>query len=539
MHNRIRFILACVLAVACIAQLVIDTSTENATCSLICFASSLLIFRFTINEKVFFRHPLSAMVPIFYAATNLFLPAVVKTLDLQPLTYNLSSPIETFGFVAITGLIMCLSHAIFRTSRWAKGATDFVQKRVFAPLRVFDRPTTSRLYIMGVIGVLAMVYVYLIKGAEEAGGSIGDKILQGLAPFAYAPFIIYLRPLFGTTEKLNPRQAATLGGYLILILVIALGRNSRATVVVPMATLGIGVMISVLLGKVRPELFSFKTIVGAVAAIAIAPLATNLLIGMQLARAERGNVSATEMVYLSIEMMQRQELISSYSEDITLATEERTGWSERYVQNRFLSRLIYTKYHDNAITLMKELDDQGREDMTQFTIAHTISFLPDPVLRVFTPMTKSEALSCSYGDYLFYLAMRGNLGGFRVGSMIGNGLAIFNVFYPLLVFFATFLYYVACDCFVIADPRSRLLPEGTSQRALPFIAPVAIINTCTLIFFAPQTESFTEYIGLTLRGFTQMCLLYFVFQIATQPLESFFRRGDTRGRRPKAQSVTV
>jgi hypothetical protein len=106
---------------------------------------------------------------------------------------------------------------------------------------------------------------------------------------------------------------------------------------------------------------------------------------------------------------------------------------------------------------------------------------------------------------LFYLVRGGPLGGYKTGSVFGQGVASMGPLFPLLY---------GAVCLVIFH-WLRLLTYRGSAAAMS-LSGVAMMNISSLVQYGITDESLANFIGVIVRGFPQWILVYCVALLAAR-----------------------
>ena len=74
--------------------------------------------------------------------------------------------------------------------------------------------------------------------ATEISGDASGKAIQALFPFAYAPYFIPFKTLFGGIGKVKKSTIYLLAGFTVLLFIVSIARNSRGVFMVGFASIG-------------------------------------------------------------------------------------------------------------------------------------------------------------------------------------------------------------------------------------------------------------------------------------------------------------
>lgn len=123
-----------------------------------------------------------------------------------------------------------MSHFFYRNLLIFSLPKVFIRNGIYKPLGFFKAPSNLQLMLIGMLGMSAMVSQVFIAGSVQGsnlGG--GDKFLQAFYPLAYVPYCIFVKELLGSNEKPSKIWLWLIGLYSVVLLVIAMGTNSRSS----------------------------------------------------------------------------------------------------------------------------------------------------------------------------------------------------------------------------------------------------------------------------------------------------------------------
>ncbi|WP_224999696.1 hypothetical protein [Cesiribacter sp. SM1] len=477
----------------------------------------LLFTRFFLQLPVLNTYPISSFLVLGFATTQFYFPLVFTLLEGKPIIFNMELPYEVFVHSLAAFVVVLITHVLYRSfsRKHLKRPRSLLIKAGF-----FITPTNLQLWIMGFMGLAAMFYVYFYSpsvGHQISGA--GDKFVQGLITFSYAPFFIPFSKLYGKHEVNLKKVVPLLIIFTILLFIVSLGRNSRGAFMLGFTSVGFTFILALLLGKIRTRLFTARNL--ALAALGLwfftGPLA-DLATAMVIVRGQRDEIGRTELISLTLEAFQDKESIRRYR--LEGITQERE-WDEQYMDNMFLARFSNIKYIDASLVEASKINEQD-PSLFNFSIDRLFASLPLPVLNVFgINVDKESVISYSFGDYLHYKAGSGAvvLGGYKTGHFAGTGMAAFGLWYLLILGVGML------GSFYVFD-KLRLVKQATGTVAGKGKEPVfsfcGLLVLSSVFMFLPA-ESVTEPFEFLIRGSIQMLLLYFLVFHLTRFLSSLYK----------------
>jgi hypothetical protein len=478
-----------VTAFAFIAQLVIQFTPENIACASIILVSTFEIIFYLKWTDAIATNPLSTFAIFGFCVTTQLGALIAQSTAGTAVTASLRQPLYTFGTLAFYQAIAILVHVIYRMFSATRGAK--VSRNLLNRAGLYALPASGQLWSMGFIGCAA-----LLLHRDEGPLS---KVSDAFDFLAWAPFLIplYLH-LHGHAYCAPKRSKMLLYLYAIFIALFGLATNARYIMFTGVATVG---LLYLLTGMRSQQQLAFGALLkyGALAALLltiIAPL-SNLATAMAIARASRGRISAQEMMALTFEDWKKPEVIEAYrARD---KKEELYGaYDESYIGNPILARVVETKFHDNALYFAQNLtSEDSRSRLKDVTIAGLWAALPSPLLEILGINVKKAELHFSMGDYLVYLSRGVPLGGYKAGSIFGQGLVLFGGAFPLV--------YAAICLFLFW--LTDLLSFGSTEK-LSIISPLALMNIWQFFLAGITADSLNNIFIEVMRGFPQMILVY-------------------------------
>jgi hypothetical protein len=485
------FMLAALLAT--FAQIFVDPSLENVSSACIVLTSSLAILLYMHWSDALQTHPLSVFVIFGFCLTTQLGALLVQTVYWTPLRFSLYDSMYTFGTLAFYQAIALGVHAIYCYFSAPPGSKDSWARAILRRGGVYGSPSAAALWIMAALGVAA----YFL--ASRVG--VISKIGRGATFLLWAPFLI---PFFsqreGTRFSVSPRLLGVLVLYAILIGLFAIATNGRAMIFKGVLTVFLLYLLQGLRSTARVEAAALlKFGIGVlIAAVALQPLG-QLVGAMGAARGSRGKIPPLEMISKTYDFLLHPELIRAADGDAD-APLYRRAYDETYIKSSLFGRFVETKFHDNALHFGRSIvTDDSRARLRDVTIDTSLADMPAPLLHVLNIDIDKNALRYSMGDYLFYLAHGGGLGGYKTGSMFGQGVALLGPTLPLVY---------ASICVAIFH-WLHLLSDSGKAGAMSLSA-LAMMNIWTLVQYGITAESLAAFVSSIVREFPEWIVIYVI-----------------------------
>lgn len=499
--RRLRRIAFGGLLICVLGQLLIDASARNLVCVFIAVITSAITFHFVIRGSVFRALPLPALIVLGFNVSTMSGALIAQTASLRPLAFNLQVPEITFSLCALFQLSLLVALFTFLSSSMLRSASRTVTRRVLKPMGIMQAPTPGQLWIMGFIGSAAMAWTASQGYSGQIQyGDAGSKFVAGLSYLAFAPFLLPILEKAFPSERASSRGKISswpLIGYLALLVLIAIIRNSRGAFAMGVANLGMAALVLILAGQLRvTQKLRRRLAIGAVIMLIAAPLLSDLAIAMVVVRGERTEVSSSELVRRTLSAFNDKQALKDYRQAAAVVTGS-GEYEENYLANPFVARFVQTKFFDNSLSYEDVRTGRHASDLWNVTLDKIIAYLPTPALSFLGIDINKENLRFSVGDALYNANSGAGLGGYRTGSPIGHGMGLMGFF--------TFI--VAIPLFLLAFMALQSLT--TSVGSLVVISPVILLQLMSVYGLAVG-DSLLDPIGLMLRGLPQNILIYWM-----------------------------
>jgi len=498
-----------------VVQALIWLNAANVAAALMAIAGGSLAVHLMARPARLRAYPISSSMLLGYATSYFLLPPVATLMEWKPLTYNLLHPVLDFAHALICMLALLGAHKLYRKSSAAMQARLVIVNHVYRPLGFFRSPGNVQLIMMGSMGLGAMVYQVFVVGAitEGSGGAL-NRLMQAMYPLAYLPFCMIVRPLIGvhTYMPLSARWKFILTMYTVVLAVVSIGSNSRALVLIGTISVCLIMAYGFVTRTLPMRLFRPRRLVliGLALALLQGPV-SDLATSMVIARAQRNDVPASQLISATIETMQDQNAIRERR--LADVNDDHATWDERYLDNVFLARLANWKFADATLDLALRQDASARAELRSLEWQRVLSAIPAPLLETLgLAVDKNMVTTSSMGDLMLFTVTGDTdaLGGFRTGSIFGSGYSLFDWLYPGV------LAMLAIVTFALADAQTtrHTLPSrhGGATQWLPVFSPLAVTRYFTWVFYLTSAATGVESLsGLTqfiVRGWIEGAFVY-------------------------------
>jgi len=485
-------------------QLVIDQSFENIVSVVILLIGAVITFAYILSRDRYKKNPVSCFMLMMFNISSMSGALIVKTAYLSPVSESLNVPVFTFFVLGTVQLILVLSHYTYSNSRLLSHIRHGITEKFWVRFKIFSPVSEAQLWVMGLIGIVSIVISRGDSYASEElydAASIPTKIAQGLTLFAYAPLALLSKESHYISGDLLKNTTSKLTVYFLLLIFAGMAVNTRTTFMFALLAGGAIVWIGLATDKIKVsytkrnvELAFIFCILGILLALILSHLAKS----MTVARYIRADVGGFELLNLTIDIALDPGLVTRFSS--YFAPDGDLSYSESYISNPLLSRLIITKFHDNMFYYSADFSSSDRLLVVENTFNQILSLLPAPLLDLLGFNVDKSQLKYSLGDYFVWMSTGRPVGGFLTGSMIAESLVIFYWFLPLMILFSGWVYFIINDS-LIRDNR------------------IALLLSMQLGFVFNQgfsSESISDFVGMYLRGIPQNLVIYIIVYYFTK-----------------------
>ncbi|WP_432708695.1 hypothetical protein [Pedobacter sp.] len=476
-----------------------------------CIALTWFILTQTFLKKQKLEaYPLSSFLIIGFTSTQLYFPLVFTSLEFKPVVFNLELPYDVFLHTTAAFFVLVIAHYLYSCLPADKnrGANSLLYKAGF-----FDTPAEASLWIMGAVGLLANVYVLVANTnvSVEVTGNAGDKFIQSLISFAYAPYFIPFYGLYGSNKIASKKLVPLLIAFTLALFIISIARNSRGAFMIGFTSVGFSYLLGLFLGIFKPPKIAYKMVILSCLGfwIITGPLA-DLGTAMVIVRGDRNDISRAELIELTISAFSDKDAINLRRlEDMDFESD----WDERYLNNVFTSRFSNLKFNDASLVQAAKIGDNNPL-MYNYSIDYIWGALPGPILKIVNPdLDKEFVYSMSFGDFIYSLTGAGPkvAGGFRLGHFAGTGMAAFGWWYLAILGLGMIPVFFLFDKLSIKRQINFMRGKLKSERVNFSVCGLLCL---TSIFQFLPTESVVGPATFLIRGYIQLLILYwFIFQL--------------------------
>jgi len=474
-------------------QWLIDSEATNALAVLMVTVSVIGTMQYLERTRAFDDAPISSLAVLGLCVTTQWASLMAQALAGNALVEGLKMPLQTFSMLFVVQALAVGSHWLYRRFQPLRTARSAVAEAVAVPLGLYRPPSPAALWLMSLVGAGS-----LAVGSAEAGDA-GGKLFQAFAVFAWLPAMIpILYARYGSAYCRISAQIPLLAGYALLLVAIGLARNGRSLMIVGPIQLLL-VMLIYGLRDHRPATPRLVALIvaGAMAAGFFTFAARDLATAMVVVRDQRETMQPLDLLQETVAALGDRSKLELYR-DSEAGMSRFEAYDEIYLDNPLLARFSETKFHDNMLAILEQLNEEERDSIAEVTWMKTLAQLPQPLIDRLGIAVEKERYEFSMGDY--YRSMTENeqyLGGYAIGSIWTDMLAVFDWWAPLVAVLIFVPVYISLDIL------SRIDRDGGLD-----LSPLAVCIAWSVFLYGLSADSLAARIAFFVRDHPQRLLLY-------------------------------
>ncbi|MDF4221148.1 hypothetical protein PXC01_06075 [Maribacter sp. M208] len=495
--RQINLILKVILVIGVIGELVFFPSIPNFF-GCVMAVISYMVFSYFFKVVYIKLFPFAFLMYLSMFMYR-FLPLIATLAEGKPITYGFERPYQTFIGETILFLISSIAFYFACNPHKATIKNNLIQKTL--DKFKFYEINPPIIWAMGLIGFVIKAY-NLSKGGVEYG-DVSGKFLIGLEYLMFAPICL----LFPDLIRLKYRKTKLVWVYTILVITLNVASNKRHLIITPFGTMGLLFFLHVIFKNINiTKLTSpLKFIVGGFLILISLNFLSNLSTAMLHTRdvmlydaEQRNNADKIKAFEQTIETLQNESLMNRLKEkknkkEYKPLTNYHQNWSEEYVDNFMLARYANMRITDETLYLA-EKKGYGNKQMLDFFQTSLIGLLPSPILKLFGIPFNKSLYEFSRGDLL----SGRSLGGYRVTSHLGDGLATFGYWYLIIQAVVFFIVFKFLNTFIYYGKKTVIY------------APLAIMSIFNFLGMFRNANGISGNISYLLRGYLQDIITYLI-----------------------------
>jgi hypothetical protein len=486
------------LIVCCsIIQIIINETIEDYIILGMVISINLLILIYCIDENKFYKYPISLTVIFFSVFINSASALFFKTFELEPISSNLFSPLNTFTLFFFANLVVIGTHKIYEKRN--NIITDNFFTNINHKLDLFNI-NTKFIFLLGTISIFSQLLLKNFLKTDlidlyEHGPNLIYRILSGYDSFYLFPFILILsNKLFKKEFKINK---LTIFLFLLIIVYISVGSNRRDVLFFGLLAYFMILFIVFLLDLIK---FNRNNIIFLILLILIMATSFQKIITFN-------KIYLYERAFSDKRSMQEnvksffKSLNNTFSGKLNLTTYENhyqytIGQTKvkDYYNSLIYERINPIRYADSILSIYNELNERDIQKIKQYSINRLFSIMPQPILNIFNKdFKKLNYIYLTTASFISKLDNPIHFSRNDVGSFLVELKMLFGIFFFLPLIFVSYISFKIFDSFYnnkkkIFSPVIVVLFMSSGSSILDFFAsPSLDIMANTLLREIPQT----------------------------------------------------
>ena len=407
-------------------------------------------------------HTVSTSAMLFFCLFFDVLPLPATLMELKPITYNMRNPYSTFFYLIFLQVILLSIHTIYvKLTKDKNKVRDYL-----ARLGFFKSLSSQEVWFLIIGSLIWYAYIMLTRGlyTEESlnvnsrFGALEWAISLFFSSYYQCVFIFYFRKFNNIKGgyRINHLLIFTLA---LAIFVIGIGTNMRTAAITVFANAAFTMVLYFLFfAEKRKSFFKAKYIVPiCILFLFFAGPFQSISESMVSVRDNRSGKNAIEIIEMT---MNNTGPIEDGTSDLVKKEQSSLEWDERYLSSDLFNRFCSLKILDETLFHANRLTSSERQKMRLSLYEKIIDQLPGVIKRKIGMRISYEERQYSLSDLLYYLSVDGRtyLGGVKIGSLQGLGLALFSYWFPLVLIPLYLIVFYLMDSIILFKNGRIVLP---------------------------------------------------------------------------------
>ena len=412
------------------------------------------------------HYPVSTLAITFYVFFFMVMPMPATLLELKPVSYNLYDVVNTYTNLLTLEVALIVTHLLYKL---IVGNKNFI-RTIFYKTNFFACFTSSELWTIILISLLLYIYRIWNQGlydeyARNTATSLPTElyILNLLFGESYQLVSIFYFRKFGIIKQPYIIKNWAIILIAVLSLIVGIASNMRtASVLVFANTFFLFIVYVIYVQFNYQAYFKPKILISVIILVYFffGPF-MDISKAMLVNRGDRYGVSGAEMLSTTLDtysQIQNEDASLRFIEDNP--NKKDIIWDEEYLSNDILNRFCSIKILDETLFHAQRIGYANAE-MRQELLLKLFDSFPSIVKSWLGITIPDNFRMHSLTDKLYNLSVHSYspftpMGGVKVGTLQGLGLALFGYWYLILiipVFIIIFFLLDATVCF--KDGRIR------------------------------------------------------------------------------------
>ena len=484
-------------------QIVVSNFDLNVV-SIVFFVSfsTNLLLNFCFNKKYFIFYFFPTF--ILFSLNFVFLtgPLFFKSIFLQSIDTNLSSPVLTYLLASIYQIIAIFALLFYSKNNFFFRISKKITNNILFPLKSFEELKISHALFIFIILIFIEFFINFIDGGVNQFSDFGDfwiKTLYRMSILYYLPLILFFK-FFYIDKKISKSFFLTIIFiYMLSGFIFALSSNSRTDFFETFIILGTcSIIIKFFIATTKKTFSNILISIALLLVILISSFISNTILNN---RTSVFNITPNKLLFLSLKD------IKGTPSNLT-----RFEQGSTYTGNELLDRFVNIKLFDYSLMLSNNVTINRRTEFNNIIFNKYLGIIPQPFINIFDKNFSKAKYVISSGSMLeksFFGDFQG--GKLTQGSYLIELKVIFNSY--VLTFFVIFILFILM--FIVVQS----FQVNTNTEII--FSPLIIVFAPTL-FWLTHEDSSSAIIYFLVRGVWEIVFLYYLLL--------FFKKKNFRNR---------
>lgn len=457
-----------------VIELIFFPSFEVAFGLLVSYLGILMTRQTLCYTHKLLYHTVSTSALLFFCLFFDVLPLPATLLELKPITYNMRNPYSTFFYLIFLQVILLIIHSIYvKLTKNKNIIRNYLYRFGF-----FKSLSSQEVWFLILGSLIWYAYIMLTRGlytedslnVNSRYGAIEWIISLFFSSYYQCVFIFYFRRFNNIKGdyKINHLLVFTLA---LAIFIIGIGTNMRTAAITVFANASFSMVLYFLFfAEQRRSFFKAKYIVLiSMIFLFFAGPFQFISESMVSVRDNRSGKNAIEIIEMTIN---NPKEIDDDTSDLIKKEYSSLVWDERYLSSDLFNRFCSLKILDETLFHATRLNSADRQKMRLSFYGKIVDQLPGIVKRRIGMSVTYAERQYSLSDLLYYLSVDGRtyLGGVKIGTLQGLGLALFGYWFPIVLIPLYFLVFYLMDSIILFRKGRIIIPLFFFASMMDYLA---------------------------------------------------------------------
>lgn len=456
-----QFVFKLILCVFCV-ELILYFSIETLYIISLLIIGVILCGKLILTTENLLYYPVSTLSISFYVLFFIIMPIPATLIEYKPVTYNLHDSIGTFTNVLILELILIITHCLYKM---VSGKRNFLRS-IFDRYNFFTTFTASEIWVLIIISSVIYAYNILTQGLYNEDSvkttstlPIWLYVINLLLGGYYQVLFIFMFKKYNVIKLPFKSHILVIIILSILLFIVGIATNMRTASIVVFANCFFMLIVYLLYFPVNYRKFlKAKFIIPIVGLVVFfsGPF-MDISKAMLINRGSRNGVNGLEMLSKTF------ETLADHDNSVEFVKQKKDNsnriiWDEEYLSNDILNRFCSVKVLDETLFHVQRIGYCNADMQNELWLEILDSF-PGIIKSFFNIQLPEDFRQHTLSDKLYSLSIHSYspfamLGGAKIGTLQGLGLALFGYWYPMIVIPVFLIIFFLLDATLLYKKRT-------------------------------------------------------------------------------------